>query len=239
VSEYGKRPRPGELVDAYYSECYAKVHGSGQLNKANAAMHNSLEKRRSGQSYDITLELGAGEFQHYPYVQHSRTQYIAGDIRVPAKSPIWQALEQGTGPADLRFCEMDATSIPMPTGFADRVVATCLIMHLPDPFSVLQEWQRVCGDGGVIDFLVPCDPGLALRAFRRLISEPTAQRVGVSAEEHRLVNAIDHVSAFPRILTLAKAALEPNRKLIVDYFPLKIIKSWNINAFAVLSIEPS
>jgi phosphatidylethanolamine/phosphatidyl-N-methylethanolamine N-methyltransferase len=227
-----------ETVDSYYAKHYAKVHSSGQMLKAASAMHTHLERRRSSAVYGVTLELGAGSFQHYPHVSHGRDHYIATDIRVPEDSPLFQALRAGTGPSDLEFRQMDATQIEFPPHSVDRIVASCLIMHLPDPLKALQEWQRVCRPDGVIDFLVPCDPGIALRIFRRLVSEPTAKRLGVSAEEFRLVNAIDHISAFPRVLALAQAALEPTRRMHVDYFPLRFLRSWNLNAFAIVSIEP-
>jgi phosphatidylethanolamine/phosphatidyl-N-methylethanolamine N-methyltransferase len=233
------RPRNAEeVVDSYYDQHYTKVHGSGQLLKAASVMHNHLERRRKHSFHGVTLELGAGSFQHYPYVLHARNKYIATDIRIPEQSPLLKELRSGTGPRDLEFRQMDATQLDLPTHSVDRVVASCLIMHLPDPLGAVMEWQRVCRPDGVIDFLVPCDPGYALRMFRRLVSESTAKRLGVTADEYRLVNAIEHISAFPRVLTLARAALEPNRLMHVEYFPLRFLRSWNLNAFAIVSIEP-
>jgi ubiquinone/menaquinone biosynthesis C-methylase UbiE len=151
---------------------------------------------------------------------------------------MFQRVQAGLGPKDLEFCVINADNLAFAAGSIDRIVASCLIMHLHDPFAALQEWQRVCHPEGVIDFLVPCDPGLNLRIFRRLVSEKTAKRFEVSANEHRLINALDHVSSFSRILTLARASLYPERKLLVDYYPIRFCKSWNINAFAIFSIEP-
>jgi len=238
MDDESQRTRAEETVDAYYAHHYTKVHGSGQLLKAASVMHTHLERRRKGQFHGVTLELGAGSFQHYPYVTHERHQYIATDIRMPEHSTVFQDIRSGDGPADLEFRQMDATHLDFPSHSVDRIIASCLIMHLPDPLGAVQEWQRVCREDGVIDFLVPCDPGMSLRIFRRLVSESTAARLGVTAEHYRLVNAIEHVSAFPRVLTLARAALEPTRRMYVDYFPFRFLKSWNVNAFAIVSIEP-
>jgi phosphatidylethanolamine/phosphatidyl-N-methylethanolamine N-methyltransferase len=229
----------GALVDDYYANHYARVHGSGSLGAAHRAMHQALERRRSQMRFRAVLEVGAGNLEHYPFVAHSRERYIATDIRPPTCGPLVKALESGDGPADLTFQLADATRLPYADNSIDRIVAGCLLIHLPDPLAAVVEWQRVCRPDGVIDFLVPCDPGLLSRAFRRVVSEPAAARRGVGRQVYRLVNAIEHVSSFSRVAALAGAALESDRELKTNYYPFPLLPSWNLNAFAVFSVGPA
>lgn len=151
---------------------------------------------------------------------------------------MYQSLERGAGPRGLEFEQMDAQHLDLESGSVDRVVATCLIIHLPDPLAAVREWQRVTRPDGVIDILVPCDPGMASRSFRRIVSRRAARKQGVPAGEYELVNAIEHLNPVSRVLTLARHAITEDRALEVDYFPFGAIPSWNVNAFAVLSIGP-
>ncbi|MCY4728387.1 class I SAM-dependent methyltransferase [Nocardioides sp. STR2] len=187
----------------------------------------------------MTVEVGAGRFEHFPFVLHPRHHYVATDIRVPRDNVIYRSLVAGTGPAGLEFRQSDAMALDFDDHSVDRVVATCLLIHLPDPYGAAQEWQRVCRPDGVIDMLVPCDPGVVSRGFRRVVSQRVARSQGVPPEEYALVNAIEHLSPFNRVLKLTRAAVEPGRRLEVDYFPFTKVPSWNLNAFAILRIEPA
>ncbi len=232
--------RSEDIVDDYYARHYAAVHGSGCLGGASTILHQRLERLRSeDQDYPITVEVGAGRFEHYPFVRHARTRYVATDIRSPTEHEAPLALSTGVRPPDLEFVRMDALQLAFADHSVDRVVASCLLIHLPDPYAAVHEWQRVCRPEGIIDMLVPCDPGLLSRGFRRFVSQRVADRQNVAREHYALVNAIEHLSPFNRVLTLTRAAVEPDRRLTVRYFPFPMIPSWNLNAFAVLSIGPA
>ena len=224
------------MLDHYYTKHYERVHSTGCLGGAAAVMHRRLERGRKNTSYPITLELGAGNLEHHPFVEHPHDQYIASDIRIPPKSQL--LVNDGGAERSPRFLAIDALRIPFQDHSVDRIVAGCLLMHLADPLEVLNEWQRVCRPDGVIDCLVPCDPGVTSRVFRRVVSQRTAEREGVPPQEYRLVHAIDHLNPFTRVWTIAKAAVEPDRRLRVRFFPFPAIPSWNLNAFAIFSIEP-
>jgi len=227
-----------ELVDDYYKNYYRRVHSSGTLGSAHRKMHSILESGRGNTKFPVTLEIGAGNLEHYPFVLHERDEFIATDIRECGLSPClpesWGA-EQGS----FVFIQADAMKLPFPDNYADRIVAGCVLMHLPDPSLAVKEWQRVCKPSGVIDLLVPCDPGLLTRIFRRVISEHAARKMGIPIETYRTVNAIEHINHFNRALVLTKISIEPGRKFQVRYYPFKWIHSWNLNAFAVFSINPA
>lgn len=219
-------------IDQYYEKYYAKVHSSGYLGVANKVMHSRLEKKRN-KSFPKVLELGCGNFEHFPFINHSYVSYFATDIRVPPNHLIEKFQEFGT---DTYFKVEDATSLSFVEHTFDRVLAGCLIVHLVDIGKALSEWQRVTKTDGVIDFVIPCDPGLLLRIFRRMVSVPQARKFGVKRETYEAVNAYEHVSSFPRTWKIIQGQIEPKRRLEIRYFPFPFLKSWNFNAFAIVSI---
>jgi phosphatidylethanolamine/phosphatidyl-N-methylethanolamine N-methyltransferase len=220
-------------VDNYYNEFYGKVHSSGTLGLANRIMHSKLELNRY-QKFERVLELGCGNFEHQPFITHDYNSYIATDIRNPEQHDISKFLSSHPGNI---FQLEDATNLTFKNNSFDRVLAVCLIVHLVDIQKAAREWQRVTKKNGIINFVIPCDPGLLLRVFRRAVSIPNAKKCGVSRVMYEKVNAFEHVSSFPRTLRILRSEIEEGRELKVRYFPFPFLKSWNFNAFAVVSIQ--
>ena len=219
-----------QIVAAYYSQHYDRLHTRGPLGRASANFHKGLERPHIGKHYPQTLELGAGNMTHFSFVRHSFDRYLMSDIR---DAPQCDLLNR----PDLEYRSMDAGALDLSDQSFDRVVATCLILHLPDPLGALREWQRVCRSGGVVDYLVPCDPGVTSRLFRRMISEAIVGKHGVSREEYRLINALEHVSSFPRVWEISRQAVRPDNSLSIEFFPFSKVQSWNINAYAIFRIS--
>jgi ubiquinone/menaquinone biosynthesis C-methylase UbiE len=222
-----------EEVENYYREFYAKVHSRGSLGLANRIMHLKLESSQD-RRFAKVLELGCGNFQHQPFIKHEYDSYLATDIRVPRQEDILRFTS--SNPGNSFQCE-DATNLSFESESFDRVLAGCLIVHLVDVKKAVYEWQRVTKKNGVINFVIPCDPGFLLRIFRRMVSIPNARKFGVSQETYEKINAYDHVSSFQRTLTIIRGEIEFDRELKVRYFPFPFIKSWNLNAFAIVSIQ--
>jgi ubiquinone/menaquinone biosynthesis C-methylase UbiE len=220
-------------IDQYYKKYYAKVHSSGTLGLANKIMHSRLERKRN-KSFPKVLELGCGNFEHFPFVKHSYLSYLATDIRVPSKLLIEKFQVNGV---ENTFKVEDATNLSFKEHTFDRVLAGCLIVHLADIGKALSEWQRVTKTDGVIDFVIPCDPGILLRVFRRLVSVPQARKFGVNRETYEAVNAYEHVSSFPRTWKIIQGQIDQKRQVKIRYFPFPFLKSWNFNAFAIVSIH--
>ena len=220
-------------IDDYYSQYYAKVHSSGSLGLAAKIMHSKLEMRRSATIQKV-LELGCGNFEHHTFIKHEYEFYTATDIRIPPQTFVDEFLQRNKGNS---FQTADATNLIFPDNSYDRLVAGCLIVHLVDVKRAIKEWQRVTKKNGVIDFVIPCDPGIVARIFRRVISIPNAKKNGVSRETYEKINAYEHISSFPRTLKILQSEIEFGRKLKVRYFPFPFLKSWNLNAFAIISIQ--
>lgn len=224
-----------EFVDSYYELHWTRIHSSGCLGLANNQAHAALERGRAERDFPRTLELGAGDFEHIPHVDHDWGEYVALDLRTPQVGRLTD-VRRSFSSRRLTFVTADGQLLPFRDKSVDRIVAGCLLLHLPDPMQAVREWQRVCSPSGVIDFLVPCDPGIIVRVFRRVVSERRALRCGVPRSHYRLVNSIEHISSFSRVRQLVQASLESGRELRIRYSPFPWFSSWNFNAFAVFSI---
>jgi ubiquinone/menaquinone biosynthesis C-methylase UbiE len=217
------------LVSSYYDNYYSCVHGGTATGRAASLMQKHLEtKRRSLDDYPRVLELGAGTMQHFPFVQHQFKTYIASDIREIPLVEGWERWDNRSQPdIDGNFlAQFDATSIPLNDSSLDRIVATCLLLHLPEPAEALRDWMRVLKPGGVADVLIPCEPGLALRSYRKFVSRPRAQRLGF--EYFDLVNAVDHRNYTAAMIQIIKN-FDSNVEVQFSWRPFNRIQSWNLN----------
>ncbi len=217
------------LVSSYYDDFYSCVHGGATTGRAAALMQKHLEtKRPASHHYPRVLELGAGTMQHFPFVQHKYKTYIASDIREIPEVQGWKRWASERQPTlDGKFlAQFDASEVPFDDESFDRIVATCLLLHLPEPIEALRDWVRVLKTGGVMDLLVPCEPGLALRTYRRFVSRPRSIRLGF--EYFDLVNAVDHKNYTASMIEIMKH-LDSNVDVQFSWRPFNRIPSWNLN----------
>jgi SAM-dependent methyltransferase len=214
-----------ETVDDYYKNSYAVIHGESKLSLADKMFHRQLEGRaKSDQTFENVLELGSGNYEHLPYVEHVYKTYTCVDIREPTRQ-----MPKTHGKTS--FLKADATKLPFPDSSFERVISTCLVMHLHDPLAAFEEWTRVLKSGGILEFMVPCEPGVALTTFQRLFSEPNAVKYGVSAKTYRLVTAYEHISSFPRLKALFEMSFREGAG--ISYYPFSWLPNYNFNAFAI------
>lgn len=93
------------------------------------------EKGRHHGSDDLILDAGAGEGRFYPEFVHTR--YVAVDLAV--------------GDAHWDYSRLDGVSelvrLPFPENTFDGVLCTQVLEHVPEPYLVLQELNRVLKPG--------------------------------------------------------------------------------------------
>ncbi len=224
------------VVDEYYLDYYSSVHSGALAGRANDRLQADLEVRRKGNFFENVVELGAGDLGHIEHVRHGFRRYLAVDIRTPADIRDFVTLKTPDlpGPDGRYFIELDAQQLGLPDGSFDRLVATCLLMHLDDPLEALQGWRRVVRPGGVLDILIPCDPGLAVRTYQSLVTRRRARAQGF--EHFDLVNALDHKRPVGSLLTIAGYAFHADR-MTIDWFPFRFVPSWNLNSHLVLRVR--
>ena len=213
--------------EVFYAGHYEEVLGVGLVGAAQARTHRALERRLGeNRHFSRVLEVGAGSGEHFPFVQHSFDEYIETDIRERSDNP---------GPPDERrkYVVADAEALQFPDQSFDRVIATCLLLHLAEPEVALEEWRRVTCTDGLVNLLVPCDPGMLVRATRSILTVPAVKRSGF--EGYKLFNARDHRNHVGSIDQLVRYVFRDDDIRTYRY-PLRF-PSWNLNAFFAYSIR--
>ena len=211
--------------DTFYSTHYRQVLCTGVVGKAQGRTHQALERHAgAGSRYASVLEVGAGTGEHFPYVRHSFDSYLETDVRIP------EGMSDPTDPRR-RFEIADAQALHFEDHQFERVIATCLLLHLPDPEAALIEWRRVTKAGGLVSMLVPCEPGIMVRSTRQLLTMPAVRRSGFQG--YKLFNARDHRN-HARAIDLLVRHVFRHDDLDIYRYPLRV-NSWNLNAFTVYS----
>jgi SAM-dependent methyltransferase len=123
--------------------------------------------------------------------------------------------------------------LPYPDESFDRLIATCLLLHLAEPYIALREWRRVVRPGGALDILIPCDPGLAVRSFRRFVTSRRARKFG--CDNFGLVNAIEHRNHIYGLLQICAHVFRDDT-VARAWRPLPGIPAWNLNTHMFLRV---
>ena len=192
--------------------------------------HKRMEKKFKSNTGLRILELGAGEGEHIDFVAPDYADYIATDLDS-------ERLERlsSRNIKNLRVESVDAACTPYADQYFDRLIATCLLAHMLKPEETLQEWRRIIKPGGSLTIYIPCEPGLALKTFRKIFTKPKAERMGY--EGYDLFIARDHINSTDKLCTLiAHVFREDKFQLIFSPLP---IKSWYLNLFLIVQIERS
>jgi ubiquinone/menaquinone biosynthesis C-methylase UbiE len=139
--------------------------------------------------FSKVLEVGAGDGLHVPFVKHAFERYLLTDVSFEALAKaqvLWRS--------DVRigFALADAQKLPFPDSSVDRLIATCVLLHLRDPESALREWRRVTRPGGVVTCYVPNEPTLLTRLGRGVTSRRAANRAGFQGFD--LMMAREHIN---------------------------------------------
>ena len=174
--------------DVFYALFYESMP-CGDSGFMASVPHKQLERGfHQGDFFHTTLEVGGGSGNHVPFVRHNFRRYILSDLR---QDSLQRAKDLVSSDARFETRVSDAQALSIPTESIDRLVATCLLIHLEDPEKALMEWKRVTRPGGVLSIYVPME-GPALRMLRRLTTEPKAKKLGFAG--YRLYLARDHIN---------------------------------------------
>jgi phosphatidylethanolamine/phosphatidyl-N-methylethanolamine N-methyltransferase len=222
-------------VDVFYSKYYDQILRTGLVGSAQNRTHRAIEKLWSPQDvFGRVLEVGSGAGDHKHFVKHNYSTYYETDIRFPDGT-----FEPGTSPkpgeSKLNVVReiADVMHLQYVDGFFDRVIATCLLLHLTDPESALLEIKRVTkATGGVVTILVPCEPGILLRLSRKFLTARKAKRLGFAGYE--LFNARDHINYISGLDKVIKYVFRDD-KVAIRRLPFHI-PSWNFNLYFVYTI---
>jgi ubiquinone/menaquinone biosynthesis C-methylase UbiE len=128
--------------DNYYSKHYREILNIGAVGFVSNIVHKIMEPKPTTEIFNKVLEVGAGHGQHLKFVKHEYSKYFETDFRR-------ENLPERSSDTKVISLEADATNLSAFTDSSiDRVIASCLIVHLGDPEAALLEWRRVCVGGG-------------------------------------------------------------------------------------------
>jgi hypothetical protein len=234
-----------EIVDEYYKRYYHNVHYSKLAKVGASSFHRALEEGRTPEKeYDVVIELGCGGMQHLEYVKHKFKKYIGID-RNFGMSVVDEAVPIYKNEADLlasksrivKFeADLDRADLSFLYGKADRVVITCLLLHMPDAKKFLTLLRNLLKpDVGTFDLLLPVDPGLMVDLYRYFISRPQSKKIGCTTFD--LVAALEHTRSYKSLYTYMKWFWR-DYDLKVKAYPFGRFLPVSLNAYLIFSIKP-
>ena len=211
----------------YYKKAYTDVLNNGLIGNVADLVHKQLEKN-TGDLHDRILEVGAGHGQHLEYVQSNFLEYYETDFRL-SNLPFRATKDEKR----VVQSYADATNLEnFKDNDFDRVIATCLIVHLEKPEFALKEWRRVTKHGGLISIQVACEPGIVLRFLRRITTVRKARKIGL---DHLKFHYREHINYYIPIEMLINEVFESDfvsRK----FWPFRV-QSWNLNLVTIFQIK--
>ena len=172
-----------EQVDDWYQEAYDGVYHGSLTASIYAWVFRFMEKPHRWRGPSRIIEIGAGKGHYRRAAKPNFTEYVELDLRMDsaAETPGVTRIE-GNG---------EATGLE--SNSFDRLVATCVLVHLDNPRTALNDWKRIVRPGGDLTIYVPPEAGLLVRLLRRWFFWPKARRRGYDG---RLIASLEHRYSF-------------------------------------------
>ena len=227
----------------YYDEFYEKLVYTGSVGIVSNLIHKILERTLDpDKDSNKVLEVGAGQGQHLKFVK-KYNEYFETDLQLSflPKRETMKPLDSSLANDPLRVAtipkiiqgEVNAEQLSIyPDGYFDRVIATCLLVHLIDPEEALREWRRVLSVNGCLSIYLPCEPGILLRISRHFTTGRKAKKMG---QNHLSFHYREHISYFSRLnLLILENFKDDNVKR--NFFPFRL-PFWNLNLGVIYQIQ--
>ena len=187
------RPSPDKVSYDSYINGYDSLNSSKTLSSYFLSRSHKImeEVIGSNKHFSKILEVGAGTGEHFQFVRHSYNRYYLTD---QSEAMLATARKKYASVATdkIFFEKQDASKLTYADNSFDRLIATHVLEHLPYPVAVLQEWDRLVKQGGLISIVLPCDPGLLWRLGRHLGPRRNARRLGI---EYDYLMANEHINS--------------------------------------------
>jgi ubiquinone/menaquinone biosynthesis C-methylase UbiE len=184
--------------------------------------------------FESVLEIGGGTGEHLPYVRHDFEEYTIVDVSDIAEEKL--VIPRNIPAKKVKFILGDASKLPMESNRFDRVIVTCVLHHIPNLELAAMEIKRVAKNGAILDFYVPCDPGLVYRWARHWTSHLKQKKLmDLSWAEVKYLWATEHRNNYLGILFTIKEIFTDD-KILVRRLPIPFF-SWNFNLFSMVRIR--
>ena len=174
------------------------------------------------------LEIGAGNGAHFNFVRKDFSSYTMTDISTWGKSEIDKIIKSNPG---VTFALADVQNLLFPDKSFDRVICSCVLIHVDQPYLALQEMKRVTKIGGSLSIYIAADPGVLLSFMRFVFTKPKIKSLPV---EYKLLNALSHRNHAGGLIEIAKYVFAGS-KIKILYHPFRW-KSWNLSTHIIINI---
>jgi ubiquinone/menaquinone biosynthesis C-methylase UbiE len=174
------------------------------------------------------LEIGAGSGELFEHVDRNFQKYYMTDLSDWGKEEI---LALGSRDSRIYFELQNVENLSYDKNYFDRVLVSCVIAHVTEPFKALEELRRVTNIDGIISIFVSTDPGLLLKIIRAIFTKKRMTNLSIPYE---LCNVILHRNNPTAVLEMVKWIFQKDY-VKVQYFPFKI-KSWNLSTHIIINI---
>jgi len=178
----------------------------------------------------VILEIGAGSGEHLGFVQNEFHRYVMSDISDFGLTKLKKKLVTDKIVFDIANVEF----LPYQDASFDRVVATCVLAHVDEPFQAFSEIHRVLKEGGTASLFLSSEPSLFLRLLRSALVQGKMKELPMS---YALYNAIAHRNSFSTLRLIAKEVFK-NDYLHWSYFPFRL-PIWNFSTHVILHLVKS
>jgi ubiquinone/menaquinone biosynthesis C-methylase UbiE len=196
----GFRPLPDfDLMTSAWAGNYDQSNYDDNMASSVLRRSHMLLEKRFGPdtAFDQVLEIGAGTMVHLGFIRHRFARYVASD----GNAALIEAAGRRPQRAGVELRHIAAGALPFDDNSFDRLIATHVLEHIPEPHRVLAEWVRVLKPGGTLSLILPCDPGLAWRLGRHFGPRRRARAAGLDYDYYM---AREHVNSIYNLVQLVR-----------------------------------
>lgn len=216
-----------ETNAAKTAEVYGDLnYGPGLAARFMRSSHRICEREFGPEvNFPQVLEVGAGSGHHIQTVRHKFDRYVMTDLNTDYLKHLVDKVA-GKHSGKVEVDSQDATKLTYDDNSFDRVIATHVLEHLPNPHDVLLEWARVLKPNGILSLVLPCDPGIAWRVGRNFGPRKAAEKQNI---QYDYWMAREHVNAIGNLITFVRHTF-PNRKEMWSPLSLPLL---DVNLFFI------
>lgn len=216
-------------IQSYDTNNAAQTLAGSFLQKSHQLLEKTLPQEVA---YNQLLEVGAGSGHHFPHVKQDFKQYVMTDGSEAMLDIASKKFSGQLSSGKLRIEKQDATALTYPDNSFDRLIATHVLEHLPNPVNVLREWDRIVRPNGIISIVLPCDPGMLWRLGRHLGPRQNARKLGISYD---YLQAAEHINSIFNLVVFIRHHFEAVSEF---WYPARI-PAPDLNLFFICHIRTS
>jgi phosphatidylethanolamine/phosphatidyl-N-methylethanolamine N-methyltransferase len=209
-----------DLIGRYYNSAYSQLFTSGSCGVVWNFIHAFMERPFRKVRNENILEIGCGSGEHFRFVKQNFATYEMTDIDVTRVATNY--------PANVRIRTEDALKLTFKDNSFDRVIVTCVLLHLHQPEVAIGEIYRVLKPGGTAVVYLPCEPGVLFRILRYFTVEPKTSKIVGGRRAARIIHFTEHRASYQAVNFFIRDMFEVKAR----HFPFPT-PFWNLNLFTI------